>query len=257
METSLFRYPGGKFKVADQIVCHLELISRSGLVEPFCGGASVAIRYAKRNQDATILLNDLNPRTFVFWTELVSNYESLANDIFEYRPTVESFFEMKKLDSALSSIVVNRCSHSGRGGGPIGGKDQSGKWKIGARWNGVALSREILSLGKLLSGRCFVTCRDGISMIAEKGEGFALYADPPYVSAGKSLYEMHFSHDDHARLRDCLENSGGWVLSYDNHDCVRSSFDGMGGVSMKYIEVNAAKHSGGSQKQTEVLYVKP
>jgi DNA adenine methylase len=253
----LFRYPGGKAKVAMQIVEKLEGMAKHGIVEPFCGGASVSMLFAKRNPSAKIVINDLNDRMFNFWIELVENYKELANSVFMYKPDVDSFFEMKTRNDALSSIVVNRCSHSGRGGGPIGGKDQSGRWKIDARWNARALSEEIELLGKTLSGRCHVTCRDGISMISEKDPEMVLYADPPYVSAGKSLYEKHFCLSDHERMCAALENSKKWVLSYDDHDFVRSSYDNMNGVYMEYVGVNAAKHSGGGQKQTEVMYIKP
>jgi len=94
-------------------------------------------------------------------------------------------------------------------------------------------------------------------MIDSKDKSFALYADPPYVAAGKSLYEKYFTQHDHNRLFSALEKSSGWVLSYDDHVSVRGCYDKMDNVSLHYLNVSAAKHSGGSKKQTEMLYIKP
>jgi DNA adenine methylase len=253
--TAIFRYPGGKVKLASRIAEHVRMFKSTAYMEPFCGGAAVAIEMAKRNSGLHIVLNDKNKKMSDFWKTLTTDYDALADEVFEYIPTVENFTKLKHEQSAFSTLVINRCSHSGRGGGPIGGNTQMGKWKIDARWNNINLANEIRSVGKLLKNRCDVLCCDGIELIENVQDDTSIYADPPYVKAGEMLYETFFSIHDHRRLSEVIKTKNKWVLSYDDDQLIRDFYDTFDGAIKVEMNIISASPSGGGKKQTEVLYV--
>lgn len=253
---AIFRYPGGKARIAKQIASFFENPEMTAYAEVFCGGASVAIEVAKNNKNAHILLNDINPRVCAFWTELVTNPESLADEVRNYVPTVEDYVSRKNNLDAMSTLIINRCSHSGRGGGPIGGMTQKGEWLISARWNNKRLSDEILEVGKLLQGRCEIQSIDAPTLISDLDDCFNIYLDPPYVKAGPKLYEFYFREEDHQRLSEVLNKKDNWVLSYDDDEQIKKCYLMMPEVSTKNIQVLSANHSGGGKKQNELLFIK-
>ena len=56
-----------------------------------------------------------------------------------------------------------------------------------------------------------------------------LYLDPPYVIKGQSLYENHYSEDDHGRIARILRSQiqQPWVVSYDHCAAVRRLYKGL------------------------------
>ncbi|UOZ07901.1 DNA adenine methylase [Amycolatopsis sp. WQ 127309] len=123
-------------------------------------------------------------------------------------------------DIGFASFYLNRTNRSGvLNGGPIGGMDQTGNYKIDARFNKEALAERVRVIG-LHARRISVTNTDGIKVIrkyARRSSTF-IYADPPYFDKAGSLYLNSFRDDDHAKLADCLNGycDAKWVLTYDN-----------------------------------------
>jgi DNA adenine methylase len=71
------------------------------------------------------------------------------------------------------------------------------------------------------------------------------YLDPPYVDAEK-YYKVPFTLEDHKRLAEILkEVKGRFILSYYDHDLVRSLYKGF-----RVLEKETAKHSCGITKQS-------
>jgi DNA adenine methylase len=104
-------------------------------------------------------------------------------------------------------------------GGPIGGLDQTGNYKIDARFNRDGLAERIRILS-LYADNIVPTSRDGIEVIAEyapKDDVF-IYADPPYFEKAGSLYLNAFSATDHEDLARVLNSVADrpWILTYDN-----------------------------------------
>ena len=56
-----------------------------------------------------------------------------------------------------------------------------------------------------------------------------MYLDPPYVNKGSSLYENHYSADDHADIARVLryEVPHPWVVSYDLCPTVKRLYEGL------------------------------
>ena len=253
---SIFRYPGGKAKLASQIISRFSDKKATVFMEPFCGGASVTIEMARLHPKLYFVINDVNSKMSDFWKTVISSGKDFAQEVRSYNPTVEDFIARKNKNDALSTLVLNRCSHSGRGGGAIGGMFQTGAWKIDARWNSEKLSEQILIVHELLKNRCGVFNQDGISLIKEANRFCKIYADPPYIKAGDSLYEKSFLPEDHNRLFETITRKDNWVLSYDNNSWVMDKYSGIADITVEEIKMYSAKHSGGSKKMTELIIYK-
>ena len=56
------------------------------------------------------------------------------------------------------------------------------------------------------------------------GGGALFYCDPPYHKTEK-YYDAEFSHDDHLRLKRCLNGiQGQFILSYNDDDFIRDLY---------------------------------
>ena len=141
----------------------------------------------------------------------------------EWKKQREIYVAADPADSAslgFATFYLNRTNHSGvLNGGPIGGLDQRGKYKIDARFNRDALVERIRILA-LYASQISVSSVDGVQVIrryAKKKKTF-IYSDPPYFEKAGSLYLNAFSAADHERLAMTLNGfaGGAWLLTYDN-----------------------------------------
>jgi DNA adenine methylase len=228
---SPFRYPGGKSRLAARIV---ELLigqsdRSTSYVEPFVGGGAVALLMAVRYPDIELHLNDMDPRMSSFWTVMsqrdAAAYEKLVRHVEAVVPSVDIWREERRAgfegstdDLAFRALFLNRCTFSGnmslRSGGPIGGYDQTGEWKIDARWKLHLLLPALEALRALLASRS-VTVTTGSWENVGAVPGLHYY-DPPYTTNDTALYSTSFTVDDHIALRTHLRHlEWPWVLSYD------------------------------------------
>jgi DNA adenine methylase len=131
-------------------------------VEPFAGGASVALSLLFEEFVSRVYINDLNPGVFTFskavgWSNLMS-YATVfcgpgltmrewrgQHDI-KNRSATET---VDDLDLALATFVLNRTNRSGIiDGGPIGGHNQTGGWKVDARYNAEELAKRVRKVAR-------------------------------------------------------------------------------------------------------------
>jgi DNA adenine methylase len=128
---------------------------------------------------------------------------------------------MDPVGTGFATFYLNRTNHSGvLNGGPIGGRDQSGNYRIDARFNKDALI-ERMRLIQIYSSQIEVRNEDGIEIISEFANVAStfIYADPPYFEKAGSLYMNSFGPEDHHGLAACLNQrcTSRWLLTYDNH----------------------------------------
>ena len=195
-----------------------------------------------------------------FWEVLTdhSATKELAARVRRHTPTCRSYTRHKNtplagagiIDLAFRALLLNRCSHSGRGGGPIGGWDQQGKWKIDARWNPAKLATKLRETNVLLAGRFRVSDLLAFEYIAAASAETFLYCDPPYIAAGSGLYQHAMTLLEHRQLAILLRARSNWVLSYDDHPEVRRLYAGR---CVGILEVLGAAPLGGGRKTTELL----
>jgi len=227
---SPLRYPGGKGKIANYI--KLVILDNNlvgcNYVEPYAGGASLALSLLFEEYADHIHINDLNRSVFAFWDVALRNPDALCRRIATVRVDTTEWKKQRRIqgdpdadqvDLAFSTFFLNRTSRSGIiGGGIIGGLDQSGPWKIDARFNREQLIRRIQRIGRFAS-RISVTRRDAADylrhVLADIERPF-VYLDPPYYLKGARLYENRYSRRDHEEIALIVRGlEAPWVVSYD------------------------------------------
>jgi len=228
---SPLRYPGGKGSLYSTLKSFVRAndLTQGTYVEPYAGGAGAALALLVTGQVQRIVINDLDPAVFAFWSAVVAEPARFSERITKAALTVKEWSRQKEvyLDNSadqfeigFATFYLNRTNRSGvLNGGPIGGMDQTGNYKIDARFNKEALTERIRVIG-LHSHRINVTNIDGIKAIrkyARRANSF-IYADPPYFDKAGSLYLNSFGDSDHAKLAECLNGYADtkWVLTYDN-----------------------------------------
>jgi len=227
------RYPGGKSKLTPFI---LELLVENNIsghyVEPYAGGAGVGIQLLLSKKVNHIHLNDSDFGIYAFWHSVLNKNEEFCDmvagasmTVKEWRRQQEIFRKgdkRKKLEVGFSVFYLNRCNRSGiLNAGVIGGLDQTGNYKMDARFSRNDLIRRIETIG---------VYKDKISISNFDAEYYIknyipnlpendtlIYLDPPYYEKGGDLYLNAYSKSDHTQLANVIQREikHKWVLSYD------------------------------------------
>jgi len=231
---SPLRYPGGKAKIAPfmQKVISVNHLSDGIYVEPFAGGAGTALSLLLEEYVHTIILNDIDRSIYAFWysilnytDEFCSLIESSPLTISEWRRQKEIQKEKETADLlclGFSTFYLNRTNRSGiLDGGVIGGINQTGKWKIDARFNKSELIQRIRRIANY-KNRIQVYNLDAIEFIREViiplPKKTLIYFDPPYYNKGPWLYINHYKPEDHQHLKKVIKENiiHHWIVTYDN-----------------------------------------
>ncbi|MDC9622409.1 DNA adenine methylase [Xenorhabdus sp. XENO-7] len=242
MNYSPLRYPGGKTKLAPHIK---SLISKNGLegceyVEPYAGGAGVALSLLIDGYVSRIHINDADFAIYSFWKVLVENTDELIDFIKNIDVSIETWHKQKKilaspteysfLELGFATFFLNRTNRSGiLKGGVIGGKNQDGNYKLDARFNKSNLLFRIENIRKFTDG-ITVSNDDAADLLirlkSELTENSIVYLDPPYYIKGQGLYRNYYSHDDHVRIMTILSDMNfRWIVSYDNNDEIKKIYN--------------------------------
>lgn len=226
------RYPGGKHKIWNQIsdlILH-NATTECEYIEPYAGGAGIALELLKQNIVRRIHINDINPTLFAFWQSVLNDTVNLCRLIAETPLTVEEWDKQKQLlktsdssslEKGFAFLYLNRTNFSGViNGGIIGGRDQKGPYKMNARFP----QKRIISLIEQIASqrdRISLTNMDAVQFIREIVPTISnrfLYCDPPYYVKGRQLYLDSYKPEDHKAIAQLLEtlNPEPWIVSYDN-----------------------------------------
>jgi DNA adenine methylase len=239
---SPLRYPGGKSALYARLreVIRSNDLSGCTYVEPYAGGAGAGLGLLVTGQVARVVINDLDPAIFSFWklvaTEpevLMAKIRTAKLNVKEWAKQREAYLKADRNDYralGYATFYLNRTSRSGvLNAGPIGGHDQTGNYKIDARFNRSDLSERVRILS-LYAERIVVNSIDGKDLIkkyAARANTF-IYADPPYFEKARGLYMNAFSLADHEALAAVLNSRAQrrWILTYDNSPQVAELYSG-------------------------------
>ncbi len=234
---SPLRYPGGKSKLAGFFS---EVLDEAGMsdvtyVEPFAGGAGAGLALLLAGQVEKVVINDLDVAVHSFWfsvcadaREFERRIQSVPLNLMEWerqRTIYKAADARDPFALGFAFFYLNRTNRSGvLHAGVIGGKNQSGTYRIDARFNRDELSRRIRTIGDV-ADRIELTFTDGRKCVqhwAPRPNTF-LYVDPPYVEAGGSLYLNAFNYRDHGYLARSLNEMANerWLLTYDDSELIR------------------------------------
>jgi DNA adenine methylase len=206
-------------------------ISGGWYVEPYAGGCGAALFLLINGYVDRIIINDADPVIYSFWKAVTEQPDELIAKIKSTRVSMTAWRTQREiltramhhslLDVAFATFFLNRTNRSGiLAGGVIGGKSQSGDWKLGARYNKEDLIERIRVIGKL-SKRISVYGLDAIDLLdtiePELPEKSLIYLDPPYFQKGAQLYRNFYDPKDHATIADRVEKLRVPVIvTYDN-----------------------------------------
>lgn len=229
---SPLRYPGGKRRLVDSIVSILNTNGLKDVVyaEPYGGGASVALALLAEGHARRVHINDISRPVYAFWRTVLNDTDWMVDRIRTARVTMRTWrkhratYEQRAIarerDLGFAALFLNRTNRSGIiSGGVIGGKDQGGAWKLGARFGREELIRRVRGVAALRD-RIEIHNLDALeftkTVVAKLGaSGFAFY-DPPYIDNGQDLYLNDYEVKDHLQLSKAIEAlKVPWIVTYD------------------------------------------
>ena len=231
---SPLRYPGGKGKLAPfmGLMINKMNIKNGTYIEPFAGGAGVALMLLMEGYVDDIVINDYDKAIYSVWRAIISESENLVDRILdtpvnidEWKKQKEIYVEQNKkysLDLAFATFFLNRTNRSGiLKGGPIGGFEQTGNYGIDARYNAEKLVERIRAIAKYKK-HIKVYNKEIVSFIenvlTNYGQNSLTYFDPPYFNKGPELYKNFFDKEDHAKIAQLILNGvpRNWIITYDD-----------------------------------------
>jgi DNA adenine methylase len=260
---SPLRYPGGKSKLSRYI---RDIIDKNKLndgvyIEPFAGGAGLALNLLYNEYVSKIILNDLSKPIYSFWYSVINYNDELCNLILNTPLDLKEWKKQKKIQNSnnshdilklgFSTFYLNRTNRSGIiNGGVIGGLNQKGRYKINARYNKEELIKRIKLVHKYAERIDIfnLEAMDFISNISNKIAMKSLFfIDPPYYNKGQYLYDNYYKNGDHLKLCETISNlHNKWIVTYDNNKTISDIYKNY--KQREYsLNYSAAKNRQGSE----------
>lgn len=264
---SPLRYPGGKSRLTSFVKLLIEQtkIEHPVYIEPFAGGAGIALKLLFSEAVDEIVINDFDKAIYSMWkavlTETKTFLELLKSTpvtVDEWKKQKQIYIEKSKkysLELGFATFFLNRTNRSGiLKAGPIGGYDQTGNYKIDARYNKEKLAERIELIATKKS-KIHIYNKDVCSFFTSyfsKYEDRAfVYFDPPYYNKGKLLYKNFFTHENHLEILEIINSiKTPWLLTYDNVDEIKKIYRNYSGYlfDLNYSVANSGRNS-------ELLYL--
>ena len=262
------RYPGGKAKLAAFVKAIIEEngLSDTHYVEAYAGGAGVALELLFHEYVSHVHINDICRPVYCFWKSVLDDTDALIKLVRDTRLSVASWDKQKRvlanaddfddLQVGFATFFLNRTNRSGiLKGGIIGGRDQTGPWKIDARYNVEELVHRITSIARQRR-RIHLYKQDAIAFLRRKlpalPESSFVYLDPPYYEKGNKLYLDFYTHRDHQRIADFVRWNlfpQKWIVSYDNVEAIHRLYAGFRNIVYE-LDYSARE----ARKGSEVMF---
>lgn len=263
------RYPGGKTRLVSYVS---ELFFANHLVdghyiEPYAGGAGLAISLLVKGYARYLYLNDLDKSIYAFWYSVLNETSNLCEYIETVDVTMEEWKKQKRVQLnkanadlfslGKSTLFLNRTNRSGiLTGGVIGGKNQTGNYKIDARFNRETLIKKIKLL-EFYKSRIHIHNQDAMEFLEKYADGFPrnsiINLDPPYYIKGQMLYQNSYEHSDHQKISEIIPKlKPYWIMTYDNVDPIKDLYS-----KFPVIEFSLSYSAQSRYKGKEILIADP
>ena len=267
MFRSPLRYPGGKNRLAAFIakICVDQNIN-GHYVEPYAGGASIALFLLLEGFVEKITINDKDRSIYSLWYCILHRKEELISLIKKTDISLTNWYLQKDiqknkeaadiLELGFSTLFLNRTNRSGIiNGGMIGGKKQIGDYKLDCRFNKNVIIQRIENIAKRKEDITLYNV-DAMTLIDRvvnlyNSERTILYFDPPYYLKASSLYLNYYDFEDHRKVSDKIKSITNfrWIVSYDNVEEIRNLY---ADYPKKEYSFNHSAHS--SRIGNEILF---
>ena len=237
---SPLRYPGGKNRLAPFVKSVIKENDLLGVnyIEPYAGGAAVALNLLFEEYVSKIVINDLDRSIYAFWHSAVHSTDRFCEKINNTKIDVSNWVKARRIQSnkdkedlftlGFSTFFLNRTNVSGvLNGGVIGGINQKGPYKIDARFNKKNLIEKIQKIGEFRD-RIDVSNKDALRLLKKLSVPSFIYLDPPYVAKAKHLYINSYKEEDHLDLAEFTQKKVPkgiyWITSYDHTSFILESY---------------------------------
>lgn len=238
---SPLRYPGGKGRLSGFMI---EVFKESNLcdgiyVEPYAGGAAIALALLLSESAWRIVINDIDHCVYAFWKSTIDETDDFSRMISDTPINIDVWRRQKAvvadpdnhsiLELGFACFFLNRTNRSGiLNGGVVGGVKQHGKYKLDARFNKKNLLKRIQLIAKY-AGRIDVYNIDALDLLKRIAPTLTkkslIYIDPPYYSKGDQLYTNFYKHQDHAHVAKFIKSIGTpWIVTYDNKPEIKDMY---------------------------------
>lgn len=230
---SPLRYPGGKRSFVPYLQSLIEAnnLTECHYLEPYAGGGGAALELLRSGTVQSIHLNDKDPAIYWFWRAALTENARFIERILNTAVTIPEWLRQREIlrtakrgfDLGFAAFFMNRTCVSGiikNCGGPIGGLQQNGTYKIDCRYYPKTLAEKILFLGRNKE-KIKITNFDALTLLKRHHKlpsPTLTYLDPPYYHKAAKLYLNAYQHENHRQLRDFLLGNFDneyWILSYD------------------------------------------
>lgn len=236
---SPLRYPGGKSQLK-KFVSELLLVNdieNGTYIEPFAGGAGLAISLLLEEKVSKIVINDYDISIWAIWKSILDHYDTFVAKIDSTPITIEEWHNQKQMLLELSTaplieenivklgfaaFFLNRTNVSGIiKGGPIGGLQQNGNYLIDCRFNKKNLISKMKKIHNLRDSITLYNL-DAVEFIntiipTNDADSTLIFFDPPYYKKGPNLYRNFYTHDNHVELALAIQSlkDNKWLTTYD------------------------------------------
>ena len=229
MYYSPLRYPGGKGKLASFMEYMIDQLGHQGgtYIEPFAGGAGIAMELLLRNVVSRIVINDYDKAVWSFWKAILTETDRFVEEIRTVPLTVDEWQKQHEIlvtqndkysfELGFAAFYLNRTNRSGIiKGGVIGGQEQAKDWKMDVRFKREELVTRIQRIAarkkdiKLYNKDVNSFIKNYVPLYEENT---LIYFDPPYFRKGQQLYMNFFNYKDHVRIEQ-------EIREHVNCDCI-------------------------------------
>ena len=233
MYYSPLRYPGGKGKLASFMEYMIDQLGHRGgtYIEPFAGGAGIAMELLLRNVVSRIVINDYDKAVWSFWKAILTETDRFVEEIRTVPLTVDEWQKQHEIlvtkndkysfELGFAAFYLNRTNRSVIiKGGVIGGQEQAKDWKMDVRFKRDELVSRIQKIAarkkdiKLYNKDVNSFIRNYVPLYEENA---LIYFDPPYFRKGQQLYMNFFNYKDHVRIEQEIRErvNCDWIITYD------------------------------------------
>lgn len=257
------RYPGGKGRFAPYIaeIMRANRLDGGHYLEPYAGGAGVALELLYDGVVTDIHINDADPAIRSFWEAATQHADDLIQMVETEPVTLDAWHHWRSIlfgnteaslvHQGFATLFMNRTNRSGiLKAGVIGGKAQSGEYKIDARYKPDVLISRLTKI-RDHAGSIHVYGEDALALLRRCTDFLPaqslIYLDPPYYVKGQGLYRNFYEHDDHLCIAKALQSSNfprPWVVSYDDAPEIRSMYANARGMGYGLRYTAARRHTG-------------
>lgn len=270
---SPLRYPGGKtqlWRFVNRILIENGL-NNPIYCEPYAGGSGISIRLLLENRVERVVINDYDPAIYSFWNKIINQTDDFISLIRDTEISIEEWHNQKhiyemygrdpnSLEGAFATFFLNRTNRSGIIlGGPIGGQQQTGTYRLDCRFNKEALIRKIKQIAAL-GDRIDLFNEDANKLIDTLKENYPrerlfIFFDPPYYKQGSSLYLSFYDHNQHLSMRDKILEMDDyyWILTYDKAPQISEMYHAVENSYEYQLNYSANKKT----KATELIFASP